>query len=475
MRSNERSGAVAGSHPSREARVRSKVPPSHHWIPVGSHHAVVSCRRVVVLMVEGALRVMGFEQDGRAAIEHLETAVVRFEVVARRVDLGSVDADGLDRVIAMLRRIRSEADGLVVRAGVRADVLAGDGVGAPARDALLGTGQVRGSTARREAARARLAARSPELGRVMGSGGLGPDHLEAMVRRLGRLADEHLGRVDLAPLVERGSALAADTFDAALRRAVEAAAPTDTEADDDHDRARARSEVRHWFDHRTGMGHLTGRLDPERYEALVGALDQHTSTLANRADGEVAKNANLTAEALVELVCSSGERQAHLPQVTVVVDWATLRRGRHDGTVAETGDGQRLSDAAVSRLCCDAVLRRVILDGDGVPIDVGRRYRTATDAQWAALRAVYSSCAWAGCDRPLSHCQAHHLRHWQAGGPTDLDNLVPLCSHHHHLVHEGRWHIELLADRAMAITRPDGRHHRTTCPPTRQPRPVPLA
>ena len=36
--------------------------------------------------------------------------------------------------------------------------------------------------------------------------------------------------------------------------------------------------------------------------------------------------------------------------------------------------------------------------------------------------------------------------HWIRGGPTDLPNLVLLCSRHHWMVHEGRWQIVKLAD-----------------------------
>ena len=41
-------------------------------------------------------------------------------------------------------------------------------------------------------------------------------------------------------------------------------------------------------------------------------------------------------------------------------------------------------------------------------------------------------------------------------GPTDLANLIPLCSRHHHVVHEGGWHLTLHPDRTIALRRPDG-------------------
>lgn len=410
------------------------------------------------------------------SIPQVTASAVRFADDLGSVDLSAIEADDLALLIRSLRRVQARVDGLLVQAGVRADALAAEGVGAPARDALVGSGEVRARTARQEAARSQLAARSAELGTAMGSGLFGPDHLDVLVRRLGRLDDEHLGRIGLGSILGRAAGLPADTFDRLVRRSVEAAAAAATadsdETPDEAEQARAESEVTHWFDHKTGMGHLSGRFDPERYEAIANAIDQHTSSMAAGHDDAVAKNANLAAAALFDLVCGSGGRQRHLPLVNVVVDHQTLVEGRHSATVAETADGHGLADDAVARLCCDAVLRRVVLDEQGVPIDVGRRHRTATGAQWSALRSVHSSCAWHGCDRPLSQCQVHHVRYWRHGGRTDLKNLVPLCSHHHHLVHEGGWQVELLADRSLHITRPDGRPYATTDPPSRRPPPT---
>lgn len=97
---------------------------------------------------------------------------------------------------------------------------------------------------------------------------------------------------------------------------------------------------------------------------------------------------------------------------------------------------------------------------------VGRRSRTATDAQWAALRSMYTGCGWFCCDRPLDWCQAHHVVEWSppANGPTDLANLIPLCSRHHHLAHEGGWRLVLDADRALHLHQPDGARWRTARP-----------
>jgi len=56
---------------------------------------------------------------------------------------------------------------------------------------------------------------------------------------------------------------------------------------------------------------------------------------------------------------------------------------------------------------------------------------------------------------------------WRNGGFTDLENLLPLCSKHHHLVHDGRWTLTLLADRTLTINLPDGTVM-STGPPVRR-------
>jgi hypothetical protein len=51
-------------------------------------------------------------------------------------------------------------------------------------------------------------------------------------------------------------------------------------------------------------------------------------------------------------------------------------------------------------------------------------------------------CAFPDCRVSVQRCHAHHVAEWVAHhGTTDLDNLVLLCSRHHHVVHEAGWTI----------------------------------
>jgi predicted restriction endonuclease len=69
-----------------------------------------------------------------------------------------------------------------------------------------------------------------------------------------------------------------------------------------------------------------------------------------------------------------------------------------------------------------------------------------------------------GCCVAWDHVVIHHLTYFRNGGPTDIANLLPLCTKHHHLAHEGRWKITLDPDRNLTITKPDSTQM-TTGPP----------
>ena len=61
--------------------------------------------------------------------------------------------------------------------------------------------------------------------------------------------------------------------------------------------------------------------------------------------------------------------------------------------------------------------------------------RTVTNAQWNALIARDHHCTQPGCTLGPAYCEAHHIQHWEHGGPTNLHNLKLLCWHHHRTQH----------------------------------------
>jgi hypothetical protein len=94
-------------------------------------------------------------------------------------------------------------------------------------------------------------------------------------------------------------------------------------------------------------------------------------------------------------------------------------------------------------------------------LDLGRATRLMTPALRRALTVRDGGCIAAGCDRPASWTDAHHLTHWLHGGPTNLDNLVLMCRIHHRAVHEGGWQLGRDPSSGRRILTPPIRRHRS--------------
>ena len=107
--------------------------------------------------------------------------------------------------------------------------------------------------------------------------------------------------------------------------------------------------------------------------------------------------------------------------------------------------GARISNDEVRRLC-EAGVMPMVVSGKSLPLDLGMTSRLFTKAQAVALSARYDTCAAVGCERPFAWTELHHRRPWSEGGPTDLDNAVPLCGHHHRRVHDTSYDHQWLPD-----------------------------
>jgi Domain of unknown function (DUF222) len=211
--------------------------------------------------------------------------------------------------------------------------------------------------------------------------------------------------------------------------------------------------------HADGTVGIRGQLDAVGGEKLRAALEAITQ--AARPHGDTRTRAQQQADALVQLAdtaLAAGSLpvlRTVKPHVVVSVRLEDLLGG--DGTpgAARTGFGQVLSAAQARWLACDASLTRIVLDPDGLPLDVGRTQRLVPPHVRRAVEQRDQHCVFAGCYAPTYWCDVHHLVEWINGGPTSLDNSGLVCERHHTKVHHG-FRIERDPGGRWHTYRPDG-------------------
>ncbi|CAN3130294.1 DUF222 domain-containing protein [Mycobacterium sp. smrl_JER01] len=182
------------------------------------------------------------------------------------------------------------------------------------------------------------------------------------------------------------------------------------------------------------------------------------------------------AAAFMELVTAGWDAEAtrrphgHHTTVVVHVDIAERVAALHLGPTLTTAQRQYLS--------CDATCE-VWFNRDGQPLGAARTTRTISRRLRRALEHRDRTCVIPGCAATRG-LHAHHITHWEDGGPTELDNLVLVCPYHHRCHHRGLITITGPAP-TLTITDATGREITprslarppTTTPPTAAPYPGP--
>jgi hypothetical protein len=223
--------------------------------------------------------------------------------------------------------------------------------------------------------------------------------------------------------------------------------------------------------------HVSSTLD-DRYvvegtfDAEGGATIATAVRLATTADddGVTRTPAARRGDALVEVCRFFLDHQhhrlggRHRPHLNVVVDIEALEEGRGGRII----DGPAIDGTSLSTLLCDSALHRVVTSGRSAILDYGTSTRTIPAPLWSALVIRDEHCRFPGCDRPSTWCEGHHVRWVTHGGPTELNNLVLLCSRHHHRLHELDWQAKLRPDATFEVTDPRG-IVRCTSPPRSDP------
>jgi Domain of unknown function (DUF222) len=430
--------------------------------------------------VEADVRVMS--DDGLLRVSQALGALGRrLEAMQARCAAGiAARSRGCDRESELARRQGyASAERLIAE-------LRGSGYADAAR--LVAVGE---ATARRESfTGASLPAKHPHLAVALDEGVVSvaaADQIRRFLDRIAPRADRHEVAAAEEFLVERAAVVGPDGVARLVKQLEARLDPDGVRPREEEQRAQRMLTV--WED-AAGMINLRGAFDPATgapiklaIESLVGAelhrardaragfgrphgvngaaapdgASEHTlgttgepGTSRDVALAEDRTIAQMNADALADIArlsLASADAPPALRNAVVVarIDLEALESGIGHATI--DGIDQPVSASTARELAASAGVIPMILGGKGDTLDLGRAARFFTQAQKLVLAERDGGCAWPGCQRPPSHTQAHHIKWWTRDlGPTDLDNGILLCSHHHHRVHNDGWHI-LIRDR----------------------------
>jgi hypothetical protein len=388
------------------------------------------------------------------------------------LDVSVADHGELATASAAVARVQAFVDLAKVQIVRRGRHLADAGDTTSAH-ALIDDGRCTGRDVKATDGRERVCGQLPEFESALAAGEVTGAHLDALAHHTRNLTDEE--RSEVAAIADELIADAtnqhAGLFDRTVKDRVDTIRERHRPDSDvaELERQRRQSSVRRWTDRDTGMRNTSISLDPIRDETLWAVIDAHLAGLRQDPAHQDRPFAELQVEAVMAAI-ATGPGRRQVPEIVVHTDATTLCHGRHDDTLCETADGVPVPVATMQRWCCEAVLQSVIVRPDGTIDQLCAERRTADRRQRRMLEAMYATCAHPHCSVPFPACRIHHIVWWTRGGATVLANLLPLCERHHHLVHEGRWHLTIDERRRVTWHRPDGTVWTTDTGPNRAPR-----
>ena len=195
----------------------------------------------------------------------------------------------------------------------------------------------------------------------------------------------------------------------------------------------------------TSDGRMTGRIN---VDGVVGAkiIAGVEGGSAPRPEPDGTPDARSAArrradalEAVFDTAARGGEvASAPLTQllVTVPADTPDVAKLEYIGPI---------SRSMLDQISCDCTVTTIIVDGEQVPLDMGREKRLFPAHLRKALYQRDGGCIKCGAPAGRTHC--HHIAHWVPDGETCLDNGCLLCPACHADIHHGGWDVVMGMDR----------------------------
>ena len=211
---------------------------------------------------------------------------------------------------------------------------------------------------------------------------------------------------------------------------------------------------------------------------LPAAEDRSINTADHRitSDGRVQIRADLDAEVGAKYIAAIEQGSAPRPEPDGTPDTRSASRRRADALEAvldiaarggDTASAPRtqllvtvpaeapdlaalefigsISTMTLERICCDTTVTTIIVDGEQVPLDMGREKRLFPAHLRKALYLRDQCCI--KCGAPPGRTHAHHIIHWTHHGETSLSNGCLLCPACHANVHHDGWDVVMGLDK----------------------------
>ena len=377
-------------------------------------------------------------------------------------DPATADLDALATSVEASARVRAWLDSLDIELGRALEVTTGYG-----QKVFADAANVSMHAAEKVLERGRTLAVLPRVANAVKAGDVSGAHVDAAARAIRQVPQNR--RAVLADRIDRlvGVATSKPAHEFEERLKVEVRAVLDDDGVPRLEQQKRSLRFRSWIDKVFGMWRASMALDPQTAVWVDKRIHDEVDRLFadgvpdDAPDDPIERQQYLAALAVLSLLKGEGGG-AGRPEIVVVVDATQVDRIAIDWDLPVDLPLDALRDVA------ERAKTHLVAVWPPADLDLGRRQRLATAAQRRVLRSLYPRCAIPDCSVRFSRCKIHHVWWWEHGGPTDLDNLLPMCARHHRSVHDDGWTLKLLPDRTLEITLPDGTSM-TAGPPERGP------